>query len=423
MADYARLRLNQFAIADLKPFKAFLIEKARTCLHEPSGLLKYSFVTPTYQVQAGADDHSEVAERSLTGHYLQMYDWDSCYFSQAQSDLAKDDMAKNVVLNFLNLKEADGYVPRTVSPNKVWDQGDVCKPFLCQALLKGIEPTKIKATLPPGLIEDLECYIDYYYRHRRHSSGLFHWRNMLESGVDDNVALIAPTEASKDENKDIVVFAEGKLAAVDMNSYLVAEYDAFSRITASVGRQNLAAKYAQYAKDLTILIETHLWNDSLGLYCNLDPETKKHIAVRSWTGLAPVLFGFAKPERVKKVIEECILEPRHFLRPFGLPSLAASELLYNQAKRGLYGRALVSNWQGPMWVLPNVLTVRALVNYGYCKQAIDLAERVLSAMIAGWKQTGTMYENYDAETGQPLWAPQFMSWNILALELIRIVEA
>ncbi len=33
-----------------------------------------------------------------------------------------------------------------------------------------------------------------------------------------------------------------------------------------------------------------------------------------------------------------------------------------------------------------------------------------------------MYENYNAHTGEALWAPQFMSWNSLCLELIDFVE-
>jgi neutral trehalase len=170
------------------------------------------------------------------------------------------------------------------------------------------------------------------------------------------------------------------------------------------------------------LIEEALWNTSLSIYCHLDPATSRQVLVRNWTGLAPVLFGFAKPERVQETIERCILNPQHFLRPYGLASTAASELLYNQAKRGLYGRAMVSNWQGPVWVLPNVLAVRCLVAHEYKQQAVEISQRVLMAMSKGLKETGKLYENYDAETGHPLWAPQFMSWNVLALEMIQLLE-
>jgi glycogen debranching enzyme len=407
----------------LKKLKSFLTEKAKTCLHKPEGLLRYRYVTPTYEAVPGADDNSEVPERSSVGHYLQMYDWDACLFSQAQSYLGVKGLAKEIVLNFLHLKEKDGYVPRTVSPARTWDTGDICKPFLSQALLhEAGSPDNLKDSLTNELIDDLDSYLAYFSAHRKHSSGLYHWRNMLESGVDDSVSLIAPVEAAKDENEDIGVFIDGKLLAVDLNSYLVAEYEAFSQIAQAMGRTEIAAKYSKEAKALTALIEEHLWNESLAIYCNLDPATGKQVRIRNWTGLTPLMFGFAKPERAKLTIEKTILASEHFLRPHGLTSLAASDLLYNQAKRGLYSRALVANWQGPVWVLPNVLTVRALIKYGYEKQAKDIASRVLSTMIGAINTTGTTYENYNAETGEPLWAPQFMSWNVLALELIALIE-
>ncbi len=73
------------------------------------------------------------------------------------------------------------------------------------------------------------------------------------------------------------------------------------------------------------------------------------------------------PERTHRLIQKYILNSEQFLRPCGLSSVAISEPLYNQAKRGLYGRAVVSNWQGPMWILPNALTARCLIANGYEK--------------------------------------------------------
>jgi len=116
------------------------------------------------------------------------------------------------------------------------------------------------------------------------------------------------------------------------------------------------------------------------------------------------------------------LNEEHFFRPAGLASTAASEPLYNQSRRGLYGRAIVSNWQGPVWVLPNALAIRCLVKYDFRKEATELARRVISVMIDGLESRGTVFENYHAETGEPLWAPHFISWNLLALELIELLE-
>lgn len=66
--------------------------------------------------------------------------------------------------------------------------------------------------------------------------------------------------------------------------------------------------------------------------------------------------------------------------------------------------------------------MRCLLKHGYDKQATDLSRRVIHTMAKAFKDTGTLFENYNAETGEPLWAPDFMSWNALALELIELIE-
>jgi glycogen debranching enzyme len=407
---------------ELAKLKSFLLQKAPTCVHKPEGLLKFKYVTPTYEVIPGGDDNAVVPERSLVGHYLQMYDWDSCLFSQAQAFFDMDGLATEIVSNFLSLKQSDGFIPRTISPRRTWDGNDLCKPFLSQALLHEVKARKGSGQIAHQLLEDLKCYLDYFIRTRRNQSGLYHWRNVLESGVDDNLALLSPMEASKDENDPIAVYPDGRILAVDLNSYLVMEFRAFSALTRLSGRPDLGKPYEKEANDLVRLIEEMLWSEHLGMYCNLDPSTSKQVAVRTWTGLLPSLFGFAKPERIEQTIETCIMDQAHFLRPFGLASVAASELLYNQAKRGLYGRAIVSNWQGPVWVLPNAIAVRGLLALGHKGEAEEIARRCLSALVNGLRDFGTLFENYNAETGEPLWAPKFMSWNALAMELIQVIE-
>jgi neutral trehalase len=400
--------------------RKFLTEKATTCLHKPEDKLKYRYVTPTYSVTAGADDTAAVPERSTVGHYLQMYDWDACFFSQGATKVGLDNLAPDVVANFLSLKQADGYVPRTVSPNRIWDAGDMCKPFLCQALTF---EDKYKAHKPsPEMVQDLKCYLEYFQRNRRHSSGLYHWRNVLESGVDDNLALLTPQEAAKDENESIGVFPDGKMLAVDLSAYLVAEFRAFAKLAEYAGNVALATEYREEAQKLMNLIEEKMWDEQSGIYFNLYPDTFEKLTLRSWTGLVPAMFGLSKQDRLEKVVKMNIMNKDEFLRPAGLSSTSSSEPLYNNAKRGLYGRAIVSNWQGPMWILPNALAVRGLLAHGFKKEAEEVAARVVGTVMKTLDERNTMYENYNAESGDPLWAPQFMSWNVLLIELVQLLE-
>jgi glycogen debranching enzyme len=402
----------------------YLKARAATCVHGPDGRLPRRFVTPSTGVIAGADDSEGTPARSTVGHYQQMYDWDACFFAQVAHLLGIKDLVPDVVLNFLALQEGDGHIPRTVSPLRIWDKGDQAKPFFCQALAAYLKANRRQARtfLTAEVIDKLGLYLSFFENHRRHACGLYRWRNVLESGVDDNLALIHPTEAARDENVDLGNFHDGMIVAVDASTYVACEMSAFAWLARTAGRPELAAQYESKAADLTALIEEKLWDEELKMYVNFNPETGTHVKVRSWTGLTPVCLGIARADRARACIEHNILNKEHFLRKAGIVSYAVSERLHNQSRRGLYGRNMVSNWQGPVWVLVNALACRGLVHYGYKKDAVRVAKRILATLEADVVKNGTLHENYNAESGAPLFAPDFMSWNALAIEMIRLVR-
>jgi hypothetical protein len=408
---------------DLLLLKQHLVDKAHTCLHRSSGLLKNRFVIPTYDANAGSDDNAAVADRSTSGAYLQMYDWDACLFAQLAYKAGIDGLPQAIVSNFLSMQEPTGFVPRTVSPGRIWDSGDLCKPFLCQTLLHDLhnKPRKAAQQIEP-LLPGLKRFLDYYRNNHRHPSGLYSWRNVLASGIDNNYALLAPREASKDEERECVLYPDGQLLAVDLSTYLVGELRAYASLAQRCGRREEVLKVKQEASQLASTIGRTLFDPQLNMYVNLHPEGNRPVRIRSWTGLMPVLFGIASKSRTLRVLEHNVLNEQHFLRPYGIASMAASEPLSNQAPRGLYGRAIVCNWNGPVWILPNALTVRTLLAHDLVEQAKEVSRRVLSAMINGLKQRGALFENYNADTGAPLWAPRFMSWNLMALEMIELLE-
>lgn len=408
---------------NLKKLREFFQETAPLCVHEPAGMLKHRYVTPTYSVIPGADDNLALAERSATGSYLQMYDWDACFFSQAVYRVELHGLEEAVVANFLSLMDLDGHIPRTVSPNRIWDSGDQCKPFLAQTLLslhqrkRGVAEAGCWEEFLPGI----ERYLGYFEKNRIGQFGLYTWRNALESGVDDNLALIAPREAAKDEDSSISCFPDGEILGVDLNSYLAKEYQALAQLAEHCNLGYLKERAQKKHDAMVAAIEAHLWNEEMGVYCGFNPRENRAVSILSWTNLTPVIMFIAQEEHAHRVIQNIILNREHFLRPFGLASQALSEPLTNQQRRGLYGRAIVSNWQGPVWVLPNALIIRALLKYGYVREAEELSISVLGTLCRSLERFGTLYENYNSETGEPLWAPKFMSWNILALELLELV--
>lgn len=408
---------------DLLLLKRHLQDKANLSVHRPSGKFRDRFVIPTYDATPGADDHVNVPDRSHSGAYLQMYDWDACMFAQLAHRVGVEELPQAIVGNFLRLQERQGFVPRTISPGRIWDQGDLCKPFLSQTLLHAAQrrPQEAAVLVQPFL-SGLERFLDFWKRNRRHESGLFTWRSVLESGVDDSYALLSPREAAKDEEKTCVAYPDGRLLAADLNSYMVAELRAFARLADICGDHDKAHAVRQEARLLARTIEQKLYDRSLKMYVHVDPDRNEPVRIRCWTGLAPVLFDVSSRSRALRVLRDTVLNEQHFLRPYGIASLAASESLYNQAPRGLYGRAIVCNWNGPIWILPNALTVRCLLRHNLTAEAKDVSRRVVAAMVKGLRERGTLFENYNAETGAALWAPHFMSWNIMALEMIELLE-
>lgn len=403
-------------------------ERALSCIHEPKGLLPYHFVTPTCEIEPGADDGASVSLRSLIGLYLHAYDWDALIFADAAGRLLGIKwLLLPIVKNFLAHQRKDGFVPRTISTHRIWDEGDPCKPFMCQMLIGALQRGDITEDDVAPLLAPIENLLLYYRRRQFNKiSRLYYWPNVLASGVDSNPSLLFPREAHVSENVNgrfVVDYPDGRLLATDLNAYMYAELLAFSKLCDRCGDQKRATRYERLATDLQQRIETTLWDDDLGMYINVDPLTGEKVAIRSWTGLAPTLFGLSPSDRSRRVITENILSEEHFLRPFGIASLAASDHLHNQAPRALYGRARVCNWSGPIWVLPNALVARFLVACGLIKEARDVATRILRAVINDLATNNTTHENYDADTGRPLWAPKFMSWNILVLELANLLES
>jgi putative isomerase len=62
--------------------------------------------------------------------------------------------------------------------------------------------------------------------------------------------------------------------------------------------------------------------------------------------------------------------------------------------------------------------MHALLRYGYPEPALETAVRVVRLCLDDLEWNGMMHENYDAETGAPLAAPDFVSWNLLAAQMI-----
>lgn len=344
-----------------------------------AGILKYPYLVPS-------------------GPYYQMYDWDSYFMGVGLSYDHEGKPLATTVEDFLSFvgKNADdtGYTPRTVTTKAMWSLPEQCKPFLAQMAYRASETMGSVEWLRPWYKRLAET-LQFWENTREQSNGLFVWFNGVESGVDNNPA-VSDRPARVTEG-------------VDLQCYLYREYAAMAVLAEKLGYAKDAGMYREKAAALKERIQTQMWSASAGTFLNIDARTGKKIDILTWTNFVPLWAGVATEAQAKTMIEEHLLNPKEFWTVYGIRTLAPNQKLYDPVH---------GYWRGPVWILPNYLLMHGLMNYGYQKQALVLAERTQALLVRDLKATGGMNECYDPENGKPVGAGHFVSWDLLGEHMV-----
>jgi len=354
------------------------------------------------------------------GPYFQLFDWDMYFMSAA---LSYDKVSKPIegsIEDFLSFVDEfanwTGYTPREIAPDALWALPEMCKPFLAQAavrasLTSGDVAWLRGSDLPPSSdpnYRSLQFYerpneparVTYYQKlkdtlafweqNRRASDGLFVWYNGVESGTDNSPAV-------SDEPSQTT---EG----VDLQSYIYREYRALAYLARRLNEPRDADLYDGKAAALKSLISARMWSESDGSFWNIDSRTHAFVQVKAWTNFVPLWAGTASPAQAERMIP-ALLNSGSFWSANGVRTLAKDEPLYDAAK---------GYWRGPVWILSNYLMMHGLMNFGHKAEAVELADKTLRLLVADFRKTGGMNENYNPETGAPDANGHFVSWNLLA---------
>ena len=335
------------------------------------------------------------------GPYDEQWDWDGFFMGVglAARDARDALYLRNWCLNFILNAAPDGHTPGVMTPAGRDPRLNHMKPFLAQGAYLASRFMGDFAWITPHY-ERLRTVVDYRERHlwnREHDLGL--WFNAMESGADNNPAFTA---------------ADCCTVGADLNTFIQREYTAMAAIAAQLGRSADAARYRDRAQAVRTGIQSALWSEQDNTYYNLDASTGAHMRTITYSNFVPLWAGLASPGRGESQIRRYLVNPLKMWSPWGGRTLAADDPGYNNVNM----IKPFSNWQGPVWPIANYLYLHALLNYGFDQQALDLARRVMQLCLDDILASGGMHENYDAETGQPLAAPGFVSWNVLVCNML-----
>jgi alpha,alpha-trehalase len=338
------------------------------------------------------------------GVYEELWDWDAFFVGLHLISEDRNDgiYLKNWCLNFLAHTEPDGHTPGGIRP---WAGRDArlyhIKPLMGQAAFYASRSLGDFGWIGPVWEKMKACVT---YRERKMSdagTGLVKWWDSLESGADNNPALVRRYHNS--------------VAGADVNAFMVLDYRSMAVIAEKMGRSDDAGAFGERARRLVDAVNTHLWDDADSTYYNYDTVEKRPIRCITYSNQLPLWARIAPSERARAMIERYVLEPGKLWSPYGVRSVAADEPSYNNENV----IKPYSNWQGPIWPHANWMFMHALIHYGYSKAAVEVAERVTRLCLDDLARNGMMHENYHADTGAPLAAPDFISWNLLVARMIE----
>ena len=132
----------------------------------------------------------------------------------------------------------------------------------------------------------------------------------------------------------------------------------------------------------------------------------------------PLWAGFATPEQAADLVRLHLNDREALGCDFGVRSLAANEPMYNcQASSN------PSNWLGPVWMIPNYMVFRGLLDYGFKAEAEAFCGKVVELLGRDIETNGGMHEYYVPETGKGVMHLGFMNWNYLVANMIADARA
>jgi glycogen debranching enzyme len=356
-------------------------------------------------------------------HYAStIFTWDHHHAAMRFAIAGKPQYLRFLVDNLLSYQQSDGHTPNVIHVDRgprFLDMPCQAQPFLFQAAWLYVHQTSDKVW-GASVFDKLVKYLSYYDTHYSAAFGLKRWRVGWAGGLDNDVvtAFLPPDT----------------IASCDINGWLYMELLAAEKLAKQLDRSENADAFARQAKQHREIVNDKLWYAQMNSYsafslcdnfplfslsCESTPSETGKYAFQSCSNLVPLYARMADPDSARAMIKTYVVNTKHFWSPYGIRSLSKASEYFNNAvwgnpsRFGDHRRMNESNWQGPVWIPINYFAFHALRHYGFGQEAELLADRTVAVLAKSLQIKRSFSENFNSETGEPLYASCYTSWNLL----------
>ena len=302
---------------------------------------------------------------------------DSVYQSLGMRHI-QPDVARDMVCALFAHQQPDGRIPTKSSPESV-TRARTQQPIIAMGVKAvGIHGEKLREVYPK-----LAAYLEWFFLRRdQDGDGLMEW--MMGGGYPCN-----PCGESGMDNSPR--FDErNPLAAVDLNCFMSLECEIMAGFAAELGLPDAERRmWSDRHSRLNDLIEKYLWNERLGIYCDMDIEEERLLDVAAVSGFMPLICGAASPERTERLVE-LLRDPLAFNSRYPVPTISLSDPKFR-----------LDMWQGPVWYIFNHHVAEGLDRCGFHREADHIRRRTVEAGIRYCREFGGFFEFYDPRGEMP----------------------
>ncbi|KPV71697.1 glycoside hydrolase family 63 protein, partial [Rhodotorula graminis WP1] len=278
-------------------------------------------------------------------------------------------------------------------------------PTLAASFLRGVYP-KLKSHYE-WFRRTQRGEIRAYGRRARSGREAYRWRgrtadHVLTSGLDDFPRAVPPHA--------------GELH-VDLASWMAFFSRTMRDVADFLGEEDDVDDFDEQFEAIVGNIDDLHWSDEQQMYCDAsvdDDDESYHVCNAGYVSLFPFLLSLLPPSSPHLgATLELLRDEAHLWSPYGLLSLSKAHPLFGKGE---------NYWRGPIWIQMNYLALAALNNYAkepgpYQVRAAEiyaeLRNNVISNVFQEWERTGTVWEQYNAATGQGQRSDPFTGWTSL----------
>jgi glycogen debranching enzyme len=293
---------------------------------------------------------------------------------------AEQDHARDQILNNLENQADDGLVPGSIwmrGERPEWSTTAGHPPVWPVAVQDHCDLTGTDE-LVAASFGPLVRQIGWFESHRKAEGIGFYYTDILnhvwESGIDEGVRF--------DE------VATGPFACVDATAHVYLLYDYAARWAETLGEK--AAEFSVKAAELRDFMQQELFDEETGFFRDIWAVGRPERRPLAFEGIWPMVVGAATPAQATRVIDENLLDPGRFFAPHPIATVALSDPLFE-----------LRMWRGCTWNSMTYWAARGCLRYGRGDAARRPLEAALDASAVQFERTGTVWEFYHPNGGNP----------------------